>query len=70
MGGAVNYALWGRMNKLCSNLYTTNSVLEGAELVVWLYKLIKYGGDGAREAMAFTAYGYDGTSPGNACVFR
>jgi hypothetical protein len=69
LAGAVNYALWGKMNKLCSSLSLLNSVefsLDTALASTWMWKLGQYGTSGglpAYQAMAFTAYGYRNAVP-------
>jgi hypothetical protein len=66
LGGAVNYAQWGRMNKLCASLSSAHLVtfsLLASEATAWLWKIKQYGGNGADQAVAFTVYGYNGKDP-------
>jgi hypothetical protein len=70
--GAVNYALWGRMNYLCwskfgpgfggrgpGNLWSLGHALN----TVTLWKWAKYFGDKVEDARAFTKYGYMNENP-------
>ena len=70
LGGAVNYALWGKMNKLCSSL---NPVTFSLAATVDIESLRKFwlfiqspsigGVLAANQAAGFTVYGYSGWNP-------
>jgi RHS repeat-associated protein len=68
-GGAANYAMWGKVNKICfdtfglgSPIYLSPWSLPWAESTVFLWKVGAYHrfGNEEGEALAFTAYGYTG----------
>lgn len=65
--GAVNYAMWGRINALCGAdfYYNKEYSLENAVLFVNLFKYLYpfYFGDQTEEATAFTKWGYFLTDP-------
>jgi RHS repeat-associated protein len=65
-GGAANYAMWGKVNKLCFDTFGVGSgplgpwSLPWSEATVFLWKVRVYHhfGDEELQATAFTAYGY------------
>jgi len=65
---AVNYSLWGKMNRLCSSFYlyppySNPFTLPKAEAATYLWKVMQYyslGNTAILEAMSFTAIGYSG----------
>jgi hypothetical protein len=59
--GAANYALFGRANALCRAYYIKDYSLEKALTRVGKYKRL-WGGTLSGESLAFTRFGYDGTS--------
>ncbi len=77
-GGAVNYAIWGKMNQLCHDflmlegnppfddgLWENSYSLDSAQKTAQAWKHFRYGdfGEIADEALAFTTFGYNGTVP-------
>jgi hypothetical protein len=62
-GGAVNYALWGKIYSLCAKQFSASDYsLEVADTYVVAHKAAFYF-DQADEAVAFTAYGYEDGNP-------
>jgi hypothetical protein len=68
---AVNYALWGEMFSLCAGLNgapTSPFSEDKAIFIARLWKAAMYGGEGYKEAKAFTKYGYSGVNPSGASI--
>ena len=81
--GAVNYALWGKMNRLCYEYFSVfptgwpadcwnNWSLEAAKRNATLWKHVRYHdyGETAKEAREFTVYGFNGTLPSSSLPCR
>jgi len=64
-GHAVNYAMWGKVNRLCSEefRYDIRHFLLSANTLTFLWKGWRYTWRGAGPAMQFTKYGYRWTLP-------
>ena len=73
-GGAVNYTLWGKINKLCAsrNPLTFSKLYADAGVWVWKTLMFNYWGTGWQQAVtqakAFTDYGYSGTDPSSVAL--
>ena len=59
--GAVNYAMWGKVNSLCHGTFGINPLhtLTGSQALVFVWKSV-YLWAQVGEATAFTSYGYTG----------
>jgi RHS repeat-associated protein len=77
-GGAVNYAMWGKVNKLCFDTFNLSGDPAGpwslpmavGFAAAWKLHYLRFGNE-EEEALGFTAYGYTGklVSPSvNNCV--
>lgn len=56
--GAMNYAMWGRIHKLCA-IWESIDYQSVAIAKVQLYKKYKFKGNLSNEAIEFTRYGYN-----------
>jgi hypothetical protein len=69
LAGSVNYALWGKINKLCYSAGFSDSntfSLASALFLVTTWKKLVYPDDGGRavdQAKAFTTFGFNETLP-------